>query len=68
MRDNIGRTITKYDMCAIACRAYLRSMAPMNIIAGCRKTGINPLSKESVPPEKLFPSEIFREDEPLKKV
>ena len=39
----------------------------MDIIAGFRKTGIYPLSKESVPPEKLFPSEIFREDESLKK-
>ena len=68
MRDNIGRNITKYDMCAITCRAYLRAMTPMNIIAGFKKTGIYPLSKESVPPEKLFPSEIFREEEPLKKV
>ena len=69
MRDNIGRNITKYnDMCAIACRAYLRTMTPMNIMAGFKKTGIYPLSKESVPPEKLFPCENFREEEPLKKV
>ena len=67
MRDNIERTIKKYDMCAIACNAYLRAMSSVHIIAGFRKTGIHPLSKESVPPEKLFPSEIFREDEPLKK-
>ena len=67
MRDNIGRTITKHDMCAIACNAYLRAMSSVHIITGFRKTDIYPLSKESVPPEKLFPSEIFREDEPLKK-
>ena len=66
MRDNIGRNITKYDMCSIALRAYFRAMTSMNKMAGFKKTGIYPLSKESVPPGKLFPSEIFREDEPLK--
>ena len=68
MRDNIGSNITKYDMCAIACRAYLRAMTPMNIIARFKNTGIYPPSKESVLLEKLFASEIFRKEEPLIKV
>ena len=68
MRDNIGSNITKYDMCAMACRAYLRAMTPMNIIARFKNTGIYPPSKESVPLEKLFASEIFRKEEPLRKV
>ena len=40
----------------------------MNIIAGFRNTGIYTLPKESVPLEKLFSSEIFRENEPQKKI
>ena len=51
MRDNIGKNITKYDMCVIACQAYLRVMPWMNIFAGLKKTGIYPVL------EKVFPSE-----------
>ena len=43
-------------------------MTHINIIVGFKKTGIYPPSKESVPLEKLFASDIFREEEPLKKV
>jgi hypothetical protein len=68
MQKNIGQVITRYDMCQIACKAYLKAMTPINIQAGFRKTGIYPLSKDVVPMEKLFPAEGFREEEPVKKV
>jgi hypothetical protein len=68
MQKNIGQVITRYDMCQIACKAYLKAMTPINIQAGFRKTGIYPLSKDVIPMEKLFPAEGFRKEEPIKKV
>jgi hypothetical protein len=68
MRNNIGQTITRYDMCEIACKAYLKSMTPVNVQSGFRKTGIYPLSEEAVSREKLFPCESFRENEPIEKI
>ena len=68
MQKNIGRVITKYDMCAIACRAFLKAMSPHNIQAGFRKTGIFPFNKDTVKGEQLYPCENFREERPLEKV
>ena len=68
MRQNIGQTITRYDMCELACKAYLKALTPVNIQAGFRKTGIFPFSSAIVAREKLFPSESFREDRPVEKV
>ena len=68
MRNHIGQTITKYDMCSMACKAYLKAFIPINIQSGFRKTGIYPFLKDVIDKEKLFPSECFREDQPLEKV
>ncbi|XP_053374341.1 uncharacterized protein LOC128546943 [Mercenaria mercenaria] len=68
MHQHLGQTITKYEICSIACRAYLKAMTPLNIQAGFRKTGIYPLRKEVISPEKLIPCESFREDKPIEKV
>ena len=68
MKSDIGQTITRYEMCEMACKAYLKAMTPNNIISGFKKTGIYPCSKEDINKEKLFPSECFRDEEPLKKV
>ena len=43
-------------------------MSPSNIQAAFRKTGIHPYSKQTISPDKLFPTEAFREKEPVKKV
>ena len=68
MRKNIGEGITRYNMCELACKAYLKAMSPSNIQAAFRKTGIHPFSKQTISPDKLFPTEAFREKEPVKKV
>ena len=67
MRRNIGQTINRFNTCDIACKAYSKAMTPTNIQAAFRKTGIYPFSK-TIEPHKLYPSEGFREKEPLKKV
>ena len=68
MQSCIGKTITRYDMCHIACQAYLRSMTRINIMSGFRKIGIFPFSKEAVKQHKLYPSESFIEENPVQKL
>lgn len=68
MKANIGQNITRFDICKLACKAYLKTMTPTNIQAGFRKTGIYPLSPEAVAMEKLFPAEGFREENPVDKI
>ena len=68
MQQNIGRVITRYDICSLACKAYLKASTPVNIQSGFRKTGIFPFSQEAVSEEKLFPAEGFREDNPVEKI
>lgn len=56
MTENMGRSVTKYEMTEIACKAYLRAMSPSNIVAAFKKTGICTLDRDAVEREKLFPS------------
>jgi hypothetical protein len=68
MYENIGQTITRFDMCSIACKAYAKAMSPMNIMSGFKKTGIFPFEPTVVPSDKFFPCETFREEKPVEKV
>jgi len=68
MFRRIGQTITKYDVCALACRAYLKALTPINIQSGFRKTGIFPLKTDILAPEKLHACESFREKRPFEKL
>jgi hypothetical protein len=63
----MGKTITRYEICKLACKAYLKSMTPINILSGFKKTGIFPLSPEEVPMQKLLPCERLRENKPMQK-
>jgi hypothetical protein len=65
---HMGQNITKYNICALACRAYLKALTPANIQSGFRKTGIYPLKTDVIKAEQLLPCESFREKEPVKKV
>jgi hypothetical protein len=68
MYQHMGQTITKYEICSIACKAYLKAMTPINIQGGFRNAGTYPLHKEVISPEKLIPCESFREKKPIDKV
>ena len=52
-------TITRYNICDLACRAYGKAMCPANLQAAFRKTGIYPLQTDVIPAEYLKPSEVF---------
>ena len=58
MRTNVGRQITRYDICNLVCKAYPKALTPSNIISSFRKIGIWPLNRDVVPDEKLAPNRI----------
>ena len=64
----MGEVVTMYNMCEIGYKAYLKAMTPMNVQTAFRKTGIYPYSRQVVSADKLYPAEVFREDQPVKKV
>ncbi|XP_053382770.1 uncharacterized protein LOC128549650 [Mercenaria mercenaria] len=67
MYTHMGQNITRYEICALACRPYLKALTPMNIQAGFRKTGIYPLKTDVISREQLLPCENFREKDPVGK-
>ena len=67
-QNHMGQKITRYEMSEIACKAYLKAMTPSNIQSSFRKTGIHPFCRQVISDENLFPTEAFREKEPVKKM
>lgn len=68
MNKHMGQTITRFDICSIACKAYTKAMSASNIQSAFRKTGIHPLNPRIISAERLFPCESFREERPVQKV
>jgi len=68
MRQNMGKTITRYQIASMACTAYLKAMSPWNIVSSFKKTGIFPLNKDTIAAEKMMPCEPFRNETPVEKV
>lgn len=60
MRES-SAPITRYNVCSIACKAYLKALSPENIQSGFRRAGIYPLNADAVPNEYMKPAEIFVE-------
>lgn len=59
MRETAG-TITRYNVCELACKAYTRALSAENLQAAFRRTGIFPLDKDAIADEYLVPAEIFQ--------
>ena len=51
---HMGQNITKYNICTLACRAYLKALTPANIQSGFCKTGIYLLKTDVNQPEKMW--------------
>ncbi|KAH3696497.1 hypothetical protein DPMN_083962 [Dreissena polymorpha] len=62
------KSVTKYDMTALACKAYLRAICPSNITGTFNKAGIYSLDGNAVERTKLFPSKSFKDNTPVQKV
>ena len=43
MRQNPGRALTRYDICELACKAYIKGLCPVNLISAFKNAGILPL-------------------------
>ena len=52
MRQNPGRQITRYDICALTCKAYMKGLNANNLISAFKKFGIFPLDKHVIDNEK----------------
>lgn len=68
LRTHMGQTMTRYEICEVACKAYPKAMTYKNITNSFEKCGIYPLNKKSIPVEKTFPAEAFREEKAVQKV
>ena len=57
------RTVTRYDVCGLACKAYSTALSPSNLQASFSKAGIHPLKKASEVIEtlgdKITPSKLY---------
>jgi len=65
MFANTGKVVTRYQIAEMTCKAYMKSLTPVNITSGFRKAGIFPLNRTTVATEKLMPCEAFRDERPL---
>ncbi|KAH3751340.1 hypothetical protein DPMN_185893 [Dreissena polymorpha] len=61
MKEHMGTVISRYEVAAITSKAYLKAMSPWNVVSAFKKTGIHPLNKDAVAPERLLPCESFRD-------
>jgi len=58
MKRTMEKTINRYSMVMISCKAYFKAMMTTNSISGFRKTGCYPLCPDVIVREQLLPSEV----------
>jgi len=62
MREHCGQSITRYNVCSLACSAYLKALSHGNLQASFRKTGIFPFNPSAVDPSIFKPSEALQQE------
>ena len=68
MAENIGQIITSYNICQIACKAYLRAMSPANIQSSFLKTAIFRYNPSVISMQQPVPCQGFRVENPVQRV
>ena len=63
MRDNCGKSITRYNICKLGSSAYIKALSPENLCSSFRKAGIYPFNPDVVDPVYFKPSEPLQQDE-----
>jgi hypothetical protein len=58
MRQTSG-TISKYNVCEIACEVYSKALSAENLLSAFRRTGIFPTDRNAIPKASILPSEVF---------
>ncbi|MCG7892797.1 MAG: hypothetical protein N0C80_21395, partial [Candidatus Thiodiazotropha endolucinida] len=59
MRRSGGRSITRYDVCGLACKVYEQALSPSNLRSAFKKTGIFPFCATVVGDDLTAPSLPF---------
>ena len=62
MRENRGKSITRYNICELGCSAYIKAFSPENLRSSFRKAGIYPFNPDIVDPVNFKPSEALQQD------
>ena len=52
-------SVTRYDMCGLACSAYNKALSCDNFISAFNKTGIYPLDRSAISEISVLPAEVF---------
>ena len=62
MRESCGRSITKFDIGHLACRAYCKALSPENLQSAFRKSGIFPLNPQAVNQSYFLPATALEQE------
>jgi hypothetical protein len=60
MRQNCSKPITKYNVCSLACKAYLLALSPGNLQSSFKRTGIYPYNPDVIDRSNVVPSQVFK--------
>lgn len=60
LRSIPGLQINRYNVAKLSSKAYNKALTPDNLIASFKKTGIYPLQRHAITPEKTAPSTIYQ--------
>ena len=56
-----GRVITSDKLASLVAEAWPLSLSPLNIMSGCKKTGIYPINSSEVTDRQIAPSKPFQQ-------
>ena len=59
MRHSIGRSVTRYDVCELACKVYEHALSPSNLRSSFKKTGIFPIDPNVINPNCTVPLLVY---------
>ena len=55
-------TISKYNICDLSCKVYIKAQSPENLQSGFMRTGVFPLDRNAVPKTSTIPSKVFESE------
>ncbi|XP_060571782.1 uncharacterized protein LOC132729962, partial [Ruditapes philippinarum] len=62
MRESGGCTVTRYDVCHIACKVFTSTLTVNNITSAFRKCGLYPFNDDVVPDHQIAPATSFSQE------
>jgi hypothetical protein len=59
MRQSVGRSVTRYDICSLVCKVYEKSLSSDNLRSSFKRTGIHPLNPLVIDTSRTIPSLVY---------